>query len=120
MDIWRPEKTSTGVRNANGWRPAAAKSSRYSGQRDLENPLAAVMMGLIYVSPEGVDGQPTRAENRADMRVTFARMAMNDEETVALTAGGHTVRQGARQWQRRQTGRGPGRRRTARTRPGLE
>mgnify|MGYP000975259226 CR=1 FL=1 len=90
-DIWHPEKDIYWGSEKEWLAPTGAQGSRYSGQRDLENPLAAVMMGLIYVNPEGVDGQPDPLKTARDMRVTFARMAMNDEETVALTAGGHTV-----------------------------
>ncbi|MBK6357694.1 MAG: catalase/peroxidase HPI [Betaproteobacteria bacterium] len=90
-DIWQPEKDIYWGSEKEWLAPTGSAGSRYSGQRDLENPLAAVMMGLIYVNPEGVDGHPDPLKTAQDMRVTFARMAMNDEETVALTAGGHTV-----------------------------
>ncbi|MCK2097445.1 catalase/peroxidase HPI [Thauera aromatica] len=90
-DIWHPEKDIYWGSEREWLAPSGGEGSRYSGERDLENPLAAVMMGLIYVNPEGVDGQPDPLKTARDMRVTFARMAMNDEETVALTAGGHTV-----------------------------
>jgi catalase-peroxidase len=90
-DIWHPEKDTYWGSEKEWLAPSGSEGSRYSGERDLENPLAAVMMGLIYVNPEGVDGNPDPLETAHDVRVTFARMAMNDEETVALTAGGHTV-----------------------------
>jgi catalase-peroxidase len=87
-DIWHPEK-DTYWGSEREW----LTSSRYDGEdrETLENPLAAVQMGLIYVNPEGVGGKPDPLRTAQDMRLTFARMAMNDEETVALTAGGHTV-----------------------------
>ena len=88
-DIWHPEKDIYW-----GAEKEWLAKTRYSSSSDsesLENPLAAVQMGLIYVNPEGVDGNPDPLKTAKDMRTTFSRMAMNDEETVALTAGGHTV-----------------------------
>jgi catalase-peroxidase len=90
-DIWHPEKDIYWGSEKAWLAPSGSPGSRYAGDRELENPLAAVMMGLIYVNPEGVDGQPDPLKTARDVRETFARMAMDDEETVALTAGGHTV-----------------------------
>ncbi|MCZ8079159.1 MAG: catalase/peroxidase HPI [Rhodobacteraceae bacterium] len=90
-DIWAPEKDIYWGSETEWLAPSENRYADLSDPSTLENPLAAVHMGLIYVNPEGVNGQPDPMKTAAQIRETFARMAMNDEETVALTAGGHTV-----------------------------
>ena len=89
-DIWAPEEDVYWGAESEWLATSDKANSRYSGDRQLENPLAAVQMGLIYVNPEGPDGNPDPVASGRDVRETFARMAMDDEETVALVAGGHT------------------------------
>ncbi len=90
-DIWHPEKDTYWGAEKEWLAPSDGRYGDVENPATMENPLAAVQMGLIYVNPEGVNGKPDPLKTAAQVRETFARMAMNDEETAALTAGGHTV-----------------------------
>ncbi|TXI06206.1 MAG: catalase-peroxidase, partial [Pseudorhodobacter sp.] len=89
-DLWAPEEDIYWGSEEEWLATSDKPNSRYKGERELDNPLAAVQMGLIYVNPQGPDGKPDPVASGRDVRETFGRMAMNDEETVALVAGGHT------------------------------
>ncbi|WLF83013.1 catalase/peroxidase HPI [Moraxella sp. ZY210820] len=90
-DIWHPEKDTYWGSETEWLAPTGSKGNRWSGDRELENPLSSVMMGLIYINPEGVDGNPDPIKTARDMKITFKRMGVTVEETVALVAGGHTI-----------------------------
>lgn len=90
-DIWHPEKDTYWGSEKEWLAKTGSEGNRWSGDRELENPLASVMMGLIYINPEGVDGNPDPIKTARDMKITFARMGVTVEETVALVAGGHTI-----------------------------
>lgn len=91
LNSWHLEKDTHWGSKTEWLAKTGSKGNRWSGDRDLQNPLAAVMMGLIYINPEGVDGNPDPIATARDMKITFKRMGMNDEEVVALVAGGHTI-----------------------------